>query len=390
MQSAENFFQEWIWLTQLNFNLLLYGIGDKSSVALDFMGSYLHDEDVICINGSLDEDNLFLGDNSENVVRRLLNLIWSEILFPPGSSGSTEGLNGLKLEFSILRFLDTTLDALKKHYALSSKELFGRNAAGYNLYGNSSNSVTSRTQEARQHRLYILVLDIDGPFLSSPASQEVLSRLACCNLISLVATVDHVNSPLMWGHELLSRFRWTYHHFSTFECFDISSTFESMHCANGKASSANDAQVMSSHAGLEFLLRSLTSRHREVIHHLSLLEIMRREDSSKKPQGLEQEVGVLDSLLVTTDPVLENTYNKGECKWNSKGVFLDGLYEICRSKLIVHNLQNLNQHLRELIDHKLISIHHSKSVIAHGPGNTLDYIAVHLPTNVLQMLVTKE
>ena len=128
----------------------------------------------------------------------------------------------------------------------------------------------SRLQEFKQHRLYILVVGLDGPLLSLPSTQELLSRLASCRVVSLIACVDHVNSPLMWGHELLARFRWTYHHLSTFDCYRISNEFEAAYCTNKKARMRTEAD-MSNHAGLEHLLKSLTNKHREIVAHIGKL-----------------------------------------------------------------------------------------------------------------------
>ena len=48
------------------------------------------------------------------------------------------------------------------------------------------------------------------------------------------------------------------------------------------------------------------------------------------------------------------------------------------------------QHLRELLDHKWISIQHKKvSNTNTGIENTVDYVLVHLPTQALKMLIAE-
>jgi len=82
-----------------------------------------------------------------------------------------------------LRYLETILEALQTHYTLSSKEK-------YFLGGQDEESLTkafrSRIQEARQHRLYIILESIEGPLFSDVNIHEMLSKLASFPIISLI------------------------------------------------------------------------------------------------------------------------------------------------------------------------------------------------------------
>jgi len=72
---------QWIWLTQLNFNILVYGIGDKSFALKNFAKEYLHDEDVIYIDASIGHKSQVAGlSDQESNFRNLLDTLAHDIL----------------------------------------------------------------------------------------------------------------------------------------------------------------------------------------------------------------------------------------------------------------------------------------------------------------------
>ena len=50
----------------------------------------------------------------------------------------------------------------------------------------------------------------------SAAAQAMLSRLAGCDRVHLVASFDHVNTPLLWDKRLAARFNWLWHDVTTY------------------------------------------------------------------------------------------------------------------------------------------------------------------------------
>ena len=394
---ASDSFREWLWLTQLNFNVLVYGIGDKVSLVREFGEKMLYDEDVIAVDGwSSSSVNNSNARGKEGVVKELLDTIWAGIINPAANINSSTSASmqpvldqNIDSSWSLQRYVNTTIEALHAHYSLTGKELFGRDLKGDRLRDNVSNAnnISALTQESRQHRLYILIYGIDGVYLSSPLSQEILSRLATCRVISIISYCDHVNTPLMWSHEMLTRFRWTYHHISTYDCFDISEEFQNKYCASRMTSGNTNNRVdgpsdETDYARLEFLLRSLTPTHHKVIYQMVALEVARRDACSKRDENRNE--GSRGNVDFDDDPPM------GHGKWDTRGIILNGLFDTCKSQLIVHNLQSLTQHLRELLDHKWISIQHKKVGSSYtGLENTVDYVLVHLPTQVLKTMVTK-
>ena len=54
-------------------------------------------------------------------------------------------------------------------------------------------------------RLYIILHNIDGQQLRSPEAQALLGELAAMPRVHLVASVDHVNAPLLWSKREAAR-----------------------------------------------------------------------------------------------------------------------------------------------------------------------------------------
>lgn len=56
--------------------------------------------------------------------------------------------------------------------------------------------------------LYLIIHNIDGTMLRGDAAQMALSTLAGTRRIHVVASIDHINAPLLWDHDKLARFNW--------------------------------------------------------------------------------------------------------------------------------------------------------------------------------------
>jgi hypothetical protein len=53
--------------------------------------------------------------------------------------------------------------------------------------------------------------------LQSRAAQALLSRLAALSHVSLLASFDHVDTPVLWDSFTYSRFNWRLHDATTYE-----------------------------------------------------------------------------------------------------------------------------------------------------------------------------
>lgn len=74
--------------------------------------------------------------------------------------------------------------------------------------------------------LVIVIHNLDGVGLRKEAIQVSLSQLASSNHIRLVASMDHIQAPLMWDRTKMSRFGWVYHDVTTYDEYALECAFE--------------------------------------------------------------------------------------------------------------------------------------------------------------------
>jgi len=184
-----------------------------------------------------------------------------------------------------------------------------------------------------QAKLYVLVHSIDGECLQSPESQRVLARLAECSSVSLLATFDKVNTPLLWGNEELSRFRWVFVHVPTYEDYEIQPDFALFAGTKGT--------VGQGHA-LEYILSSLTNDHRQLVGILAADALQRVAARSAAAAAAAAGAG--------------GGGQPREPARGSNGIQFDELLQTTARKLIAPNKERLSVLLKELEDHRLLTV----------------------------------
>ena len=83
--------------------------------------------------------------------------------------------------------------------------------------------------------------------LQSPEAQHLLSELARCPAIRLLASMDHVNAPLLWDRRTAARFNWLYFDVTTYapyhaEAQEMPSLLIGRRCAAGARSASQAAR----------------------------------------------------------------------------------------------------------------------------------------------------
>jgi Origin recognition complex subunit 2 len=169
-------------------------------------------------------------------------------------------------------------------------------------------------------KLYILIDNIEGQALQNRFSQVCLSYLAACDAVSIIATCEHINTPILWSNEVLGRFNWVFEHVPTFEKHDLPRNFILF------PSKATISEC-SNKSSLDSLLTSITVKHRE------LLELIAKE-----------------TLAERSNQKISNN--------NSEGVELSIILSGCKAKLILRTDKELKNMLKELIDQKTVKVSH--------------------------------
>lgn len=107
----------------------------------------------------------------------------------------------------------------------------------------------------------IAIHNIDGPCLRSADAQHALSRLASLDQIRFVASVDHVNAPLLWDAPMYTAFGWMWIRVDTFCPYEVETFFSTKPLLRGGSERRVEGAVA--------FLSSLAERSRDVFRELA-------------------------------------------------------------------------------------------------------------------------
>ncbi|KAL4196921.1 hypothetical protein AMTRI_Chr04g248730 [Amborella trichopoda] len=173
-----------------------------------------------------------------------------------------------------------------------------------------------------QDLVYVVIHNIDGPGLRDGESQKWLARIASCSQIRMIASIDHVNAPLLWDKKMVAiEFNWCWYHVPTFAPYKAEGVFLPLILANsGTAQTAKTAAIV---------LQSLTPNAQSVFKVLA-------EYQQAHP--------------------------------DEEGLPVNQLYTMSRERFLVSSQLTLNSHLTEFRDHELLKTRR------HGDGQDCLYI----------------
>ncbi|XP_039999938.1 origin recognition complex subunit 2 isoform X2 [Xiphias gladius] len=248
-------FSKWMLQLQLGFSVLVYGLGSKKALLEDFRVSHLAQEIHLVVNGFFPSITL----------KSILNAMTCEVLEHQGS---------FRTPTDQIQFITQTL------------------------------------KDSPDLRVYLLIHNIDGPMLRGEKVQSALGQLASLPNLHLVASLDHINAPLVWDQFKQSQFNWLWWECVTFQHYAEETSYE-----NSLLVQQTGALALSS---LTHVLRSLTPNARGIF-----------------------------KLLVKFQ--LENKDNP-----SYTGLSFQDFYQRCREAFLVNSDLTLRTQLTEFRDHKLI------------------------------------
>ena len=129
--------------------------------------------------------------------------------------------------------------------------------------GDKLNLIQSHLSEP----LALLVHSLDSPILRLPKNQQILSALASNKYITLVASIDHINAPLLFDSLKASRYNFLWHDCTTFVPYRTELSFEETTFLSGGTSAT---AAVGGLAGIKAVLNNLTSNARSL--YLFLLQ----------------------------------------------------------------------------------------------------------------------
>uniref|UniRef100_A0A8B9J2A1 Origin recognition complex subunit 2 n=1 Tax=Amazona collaria TaxID=241587 RepID=A0A8B9J2A1_9PSIT len=239
----------------LGFNIVLYGLGSKRDLLEKFRTSLLQDSVHLVVNGYF----------PSITVRSILNSITEEVLDHIGTFRSP------------LDQLDFIIEKFKEDSSLE---------------------------------LYVLIHNLDSQMLRGERSQQILAQLSSLPSIYLIASVDHINAPLMWDQAKLSLYNWLWYETTTFSPYVEETSYE-----NSLLVQQSGSLALSS---LTHVLLSLTVNARGIFRLLAQYQLE----------------------------------NKGNPSY--PGLSFQDFYQRCREAFLVNSDLTLRAQLTEFRDHKLI------------------------------------
>ncbi|XP_003242165.1 origin recognition complex subunit 2 isoform X1 [Acyrthosiphon pisum] len=249
-------FPYWMSLLKEGFNLLLYGLGSKRQIINDFRMSVLAEESVLVING----------------------------FFP--------GLTMKEILESI------TIDLLDLESCPGSSEL-------------AIQQIEEKLKLKTSEHIYILINNLDGVELQNYKAQHVISRICSLKKVHLIASMDRVNSALMFDNTKLGDYNFIWMDCTNFLPYTVETNFiQSLMVKN--------IGTQHSLSGLNNVFKSLPSNAKSIL----LLLIKNRIE------------------------------NKNDKKYG--GVPFSTLYHWCRQRFLASTDLALRSQLTEFVDHELV------------------------------------
>uniref|UniRef100_A0A8C3J7E8 Origin recognition complex subunit 2 n=1 Tax=Calidris pygmaea TaxID=425635 RepID=A0A8C3J7E8_9CHAR len=254
-QQHESLFSKWMLQLHLGFNIVLYGLGSKRNLLEKFRTSVLQDSVHLVVNGYF----------PSITVRSILSSITEEVLDHIGTFRSPLD----QLEFIIKRF-----------------------------------------KEDSSLELYVLIHNLDSQMLRGERSQQILAQLSSLPSIYLIASIDHINAPLMWDQAKLSLYNWLWYETTTFSPYVEETSYE-----NSLLVQQSGSLALSS---ITHVLRSLTLNARGIFRLLAQYQLENKDNPSYP------------------------------------GLSFQDFYQQCREAFLVNSDLTLRAQLTEFRDHKLI------------------------------------
>ncbi|KAJ8651551.1 hypothetical protein O0I10_012889 [Lichtheimia ornata] len=264
----ERHYPQWFFELNAGFNLLFYGYGSKRRLLNKFAQEILTDGPLLVINGFF----------PSITIKDILNKITMGALpegFAPSSTSTQE----------IVTFICD--------YFASDERIYDK--------------------------LYLVIHNIDGNNLRNDRTQTALSILAHAPNIHLVASIDHINAPLLWDSIKTSRFNWVWHDATTYDDYIVETSFENTLLVR--------TSEMGGARGAQYVLRSLTSNARGVFRVLA------------ESQLIEMEMANFD-------------HARGN---DSVGLTYSRYYDMCREGFFVSTDVAFRSQLTEFHDHHIIN-----------------------------------
>lgn len=292
MDSLNYFYErqsaQWLFEIQEGFNLAFYGIGSK----MDLINSFV--QRVVLPRAENTKCIVVNGYNPEFHPKILFKEIWQRC-FRKSAPASRE----------LLDLCKNTIHEFSQH-------------------------------DLKYNRDLILVIhNIDGASLRNDKYQYILSELVKLEKVTLICTMDNVNTPLLWDTSAMTSFNFIWHNISTFASYQKEVSFKD------PLSLGKTDQFVGS-MGAKYVLISLNTNAKRLYQQL-----------------LIQQLEMID-MAIAEDPQLADgrSLMKGSAK---SCLSLKEFYDVCSTQFIATNIISFRSVLGEFVEHKMCRLVHDRA-----------------------------
>lgn len=232
IQEYAQHFASWMLQLSKGFNIMTYGVGSKQCVLRKFCETY-PDRPYIIVNGFF----------PTLTVKDILNAIRTDIVTISATARTDhEIVDGIAVAF----------------------------------------------QRSPKTHLFLVIHNIDGPMLRKTKDQHILSRLAKIPNIHLLASVDHINAPLMWDQTCLSNYNFLWYDCTTMLPYTNETAFEN------SVFLQNSGEL--NLAAMNNVFQSLTSNARGIYMLLVESHMKNRKDANYQGEWVRRRIEIYFSL----------------------------------------------------------------------------------------------
>lgn len=167
--------------------------------------------------------------------------------------------------------------------------------------------------------MYLIINNIDAPLICSEKNQTYLSLLAQLPYIHIIASIDHINAPLIWDQTKLNHYNWIWFDVTSFNMYSNETSYE-----NSLLVQKHGRLALSS---LLHVFNSLTPNAQGIFMILARYQYDQRDNS------------------------------------NYAGMSFHDCYQKCREAFLVNSDLTLRSQLTEFLDHKILRLRKSSDGI---------------------------
>ncbi|CAH0388700.1 unnamed protein product [Bemisia tabaci] len=255
-QDMQSQFHHWMFYLSQNFSVILYGLGSKRKILEDFRKMMLSESKVLVVNGFF--PTVSLKEILDSIMKQLLNM--------------KEAAPNTNMAVEMIR---------------------------------------QRLKPKSAPHIFIIINNIDGSCLRDEKCQSALCSLVSHEKIHLIASIDHLNAPLIWDVAKLGNLSPVWIEATTFLPYIDEVSFEN--------------SFLVKHTGSSMALSSLVNVYKSLTSNAKKVYRILVEDH------------------------LDNSKNK-----NYPGMSFVQLYDTAKRDFIVSSDLSLRTLLTEFVDHELV------------------------------------